>query len=199
LKKLSPALHNFVQVFEVDHFLVQAAAESSPDPKKALAVDYRELVARLPRAEGDDFLTRLAEGDPGVGLALRKRLSAFLPREHPQPARPRTTQQLLKRADQLEKAEAKRQAEAARRIHIAEMKALAAREAQAWQQVDTLLETGRKIASVYDEATSLLEKLKQLSEFQDTRDVFQARLRQFAQKYASRPSLIGRWKKRGWI
>jgi hypothetical protein len=38
-----------------------------------------------------------------------------------------------------------------------------------------------------------------LSEFQDTREVFQARLRQLAQKYDSRPSLIERWKKRGWV
>ncbi len=199
LKKLSPSLQSFVQVFEIDPFLVQAAAEASPDPKKALAVDYGDLVARLPRSECDDFLTRLAEGDPGLGLALRKRLGAFLPQECSQPARPRTIQQLLKRAEQLEKAEAKRQAEAARQKHIAEMKALAAREAQTWQQVDTLLENGRKIASVYDEATSLLEKLNQLSEFQDTRDVFQTRLHKLAQKYASRPSLMERWKKRGWV
>lgn len=199
LKKLSPSLQNFVQVFEIDTFLVQAAAEASPDLKKALSVDYRELIERLPREECDGFLVRLAEGDPGVGLALRKRLSAHLPQNRAQLAGRRTIQQLLQRAEELEKAEKKRQAEAARQKHIAEMKSLAAREAQVWRKVETLLDTGRKIASVYDEATALLEKLKQLAEFQDTRDVFQARLHQLAQKYASRPSLIDRWKKRGWV
>jgi hypothetical protein len=199
LKKLSPPLQNFVQIFEIDPFLVQAAAEASLDPKKALAVDYRELIGRLSRAECDDFLARLAESDPGVGLALRKRLGAFIPQERPQTARPRTIQQLRQRAEQLEKTEKKRQAEAARQKHIAEMKALAAREAQVWQQIEILLDTGRKIASVYDEATGLLEKLKQLSDFQDTRDVFRARLHQLSQKYASRPSLINRWKERGWV
>ncbi len=199
LKRLSPPLQNFVQVFEIDPFLVQAAAEASPDLKGSLSVDYRELISRLPRAECNDFLARLAEGDPGVGLALRKRLSAFLPQEHPQPAGRRTIQRLLWRAEELENAEKKRRAEAARQKHIAEMKALAAREAGVWQQVEVLLDTGRKIASVYDEATALLEKLKQLSEFQDTRDFFQARVHQLAQKYASRPSLIDRWKKRGWV
>ena len=178
---------------------MQAAAEASPDPKKALSIDYRELISRLPRAECDDFLARLAQGDLGVGLALRKRLGAFLPQERPQPAKPRTIQQLLQRADQLEKVEKERKAEAARTKHIAEMKALAAREVQTWRQVETLLDTGRKIASVYDEATGLLEKLKQLSEFQDSRDVFRARLYPLAEKYSSRPSLMERWKKRGWI
>jgi hypothetical protein len=199
LKKLSPSLQNFVQVFDIDPYLVQAAAEASPDLKKTLSADYRELIERLPREECDDFLARLAEGDPGVGLALRKRLGAFLPQERPQPAERRTIQQLLQRAEQLEKAEKKRQAETARQKHIAEMKVLAARETQVWQQVETLLDTGRKIASVYDEATASLEKLKQLAEFQDTRDIFRVRLHQLAQKYTSRPSLIDRWKKRGWV
>jgi hypothetical protein len=56
------------------------------------------------------------------------------------------------------------------------MKALAAREAQIWQQVETLLDTGRKIVSIYDEATVFLEKLKLLAEFQYTRDVFRERM-----------------------
>jgi hypothetical protein len=145
LKKLSPPLQNFVQIFEIDPFLVQAAAEESPDPKKALTVDYHELIGRLPREECDDFLARLAEGDPGVGLALRKRLSAFLPQERPQPAGRRTIQQLLQRAKQLEKAEKKRQAEAARQKHIAEMKALAAREAGVWQQVEVCWTPGARL------------------------------------------------------
>lgn len=199
LKNLSPSLQNFVQVFEIDPFLVQAAAEASPDIKKARAVDYRDLIERLPRAECDDFLARLAEGDPGVGLALRKRLGTLTPQEHPRPAKRRTIQQLSQRAEELETAAKKRQAEAALQKHIAEMKALAAREMQVWGQLETLLDTGRKSASVYDQATALLEKLKQLAEFQDTQDSFQARLQQLAQKYASRPALIDRWKKRGWV
>jgi hypothetical protein len=199
LKKMSPALQNFVQVFEIDPCLVQAAAEASSDLKEAFAVNYRELIGRLPRAECDEFLVRLAEGDPGVGLVLRKRLGAFLPKEPSQPARRRNLQQMLQRAEQLENAEKDRRAEAVRQKHIAEMKALAMREAQVWQQVEGLLDTGRKIASVYDEATKLLEKLYQLAEFRDTRDVFQARLHQLAQKYASRPSLIERWRKYGWV
>jgi len=199
LKKLSPSLQNFIQIFEIDPFLVQAAAEASPDLKETLSADYRELIERLPREECDDFLARLAESDPVVGLALRKRLGALLPQDRPQPAVRRTIQQLLQRAEQLEQAEKKRQAETARQKHIAEMKALAAREAPVWQQVETMLDSGRKIASVYDEATVLLEKLKQLADFQDTREVFRVRLHQLALKYASRSSLIDRWKKRGWV
>ena len=192
-------MQNFVRVFEIDPFLVQAAAETGPDPEKARSIDYRGLIGRLPRAECEAFLTRLAEGDPGVGLALRKRLGGFLPQERPQPAKSRTIEQLRQRARQLEATEKERQAEAARQQHIAEMRALAAREAQVWQQVDTLLANGRRIASVYDEATTLLHKLEQLSKSQNTRDVFTVRLSDLARKYDARPALINRWKKRGWV
>ncbi len=82
---------------------------------------------------------------------------------------------------------------------IAEMKALAKREPQTWQEVDRLLENGGKTAAIYDEVTALLEKLKQLSEFQDTRDIFHARIHPLVEKYASRPSLMKRWRERGWI
>jgi hypothetical protein len=199
LNDLSSSLRSFVRIFDIDPFLVQAAAEASPDLKPVAAPDYRRLIGRLPRAECDHFLARLAEGDAAVGLALRKRLGEFLPPERPRPAGQRTIHQLLQRAEQLEQAEQERQAKAARQRHIAEMKALAPREAQVWQQVETLLDTGRKTAAVYDQATALLVKLEQLSQFQDTPAAFAVRLRQLAQQYASRPALIGRWRKHGWI
>jgi hypothetical protein len=191
-------LQDFVTVFGIDPFLVQAAAEASP-PAKKRAIDYRSRVAELTRAECDEFLIRLAEGDLGVGMALRKRLST----REPQPGHPmagvRTFQQLIQRAQELEAAEAKRQAESARQKHIAEMKALSARRDTTWRQVDTLLKNGRKIASVYDEATSLLGKLEQLAEFEHTQDAFHMRMHGLALKYASRPSLIQRWERHGWV
>ncbi len=200
LKKLTPALNNVMRVFDIDPFLVQAAAEASPEMGKPLSIDYREWIARLPRKECDDFLTRLAEGEPTVGMALRKRLGEFLPQGQPiQTVGKRTLGELLLRARQLKEAENRRQAEEARLKHITEMKALAKREPQVWQEVDRLLENGQKIASVYDQATALLESLQKLSEFQDTRDIFQARVHQLAEKYASRPSLIKRWQKQGWV
>ena len=200
LKKLSPALQNFVQVFEIDPFLVQAAAEASPDLKQALAVDYASLVSQLPRAECNGFLTRLIEGDAGVALALRKRLAGLLPQaEQPQAAPLRTRRQLLERAEQIEEAEKKRLAEAARQKHVAEMKALAAQEEQTWAKVENLLENGRKIASVYDEATALLEKLQQLAEFQDTNIRFRQRVRRLAERYSSRSALMSRWRGKRWV
>lgn len=72
-------------------------------------------------------------------------------------------------------------------------------EEQAWGEVDHLLNHGRRIASVYDDATARLNKLAQLSEFKHTGHIFQRRVRALAEKYANRQTLIQRWKKQGWV
>jgi hypothetical protein len=59
--------------------------------------------------------------------------------------------------------------------------------------------TGRKIASVYDDATTILMSHHRLAEYQGRRDVFLARLYHLARKYASRPALIYRRRRCGWL
>jgi hypothetical protein len=200
LKQLSPALQNFIQVFEINPFLVQAAAEASLDLKNPQSVNYSDLIAHLSRSECDDFLIRLAEGDPGASMALRKRLNAFLPQDKSlQAAGKRTLPQLVHRARQIEKEEVLHQADVARKKHIAEMKALARRESEVWEEVDSILENGAQTAAVYNQATALLEQLKQLSEFQNTGELFLSQVRQLAEKFAPRPSLMKRWNQRGWL
>lgn len=200
LKKLSPSLKHFVNVFDLDPFLVQAAAEKSKSQASPTPMNYSKLVIRLPREESNAFLAALAEGKPGVAPALRMRLLAFSPKQTPTRTEdPRTPRQLEQRAQELAQVERKRQAEEARKRHIAEMTALAAREEQAWREVVYLLDHGRKIASVYDDATVRLNKLEQLSELQRTERIFQKRIRALAEKFANRQALIRRWKNQGWV
>lgn len=200
LKKLTPSLEHFIRAFNIDPFLVQAASEASPDLQPIPSVDYRELVSLLSRSECDDFLTLLANGDAAAGMAIRKRLGEFLPQSQPvRNAGKRSLAELVQRSHQLKEADQRSRAEETRLKHIAEMKALAKREPQAWQEVDRLLESGQKSAAVYDQATAQLDKLKQLAEFQDTRDLFFTRVRQLADKYSSRSSLTRRWREHHWI
>jgi hypothetical protein len=108
LKKLSPGLKHFIDIFELDPFLVLAAAEASENLTTSPRVNYRQLVARLPREESDAFLADLAGGRPGVAPALRKRLLAYLPEQKSSRRQnPRTLQQLLDRAKALEHPERK--------------------------------------------------------------------------------------------
>ncbi len=54
-------------------------------------------------------------------------------------------------------------------------------------------------ASNYDHATSLLDQIQQLADFQGTQNNFDARVKLLAEKYKARTALIGRWKRKGWV
>jgi hypothetical protein len=194
LKHLPAALGRFVKVFEVIPLLVEAAAETSPDPEAAPEADYGALISRLPRGECDDFLIRVARGETGVALALRKRLMEFAPKTSPPVPPRRTIHQLFERARQLEKQKDLRRQEQAQRRHTAEMKALARNEVEAWQEVEELIQLFN--AKGYDEATEKLGKLQQLAEFQGSLRSFQERMQSLRERFRTRRSLMERWQKK---
>jgi len=198
LKQLTPPLKALIDFFEIDPFLVSAAAEHSPSLSPAQEADFASLISRLTRRECDEFLLKIVNAEPGAVAALRKKLLlSEQSRSHPR-KNPRTFGELFKSAQTLRQAEAKRQAEEKRKKHIVEMQELAKREAQVWRAIEKTLESGYT-AKNYDDATSLLSKLQQLAEFQGTQTSFMVRLRALVEKYKSRSALISRWKKKGWV
>jgi len=198
LKHLTPPLNAFTDFFEIDPFLVAAAAELSPSLSSTQQADFAPLISRLTRPECDEFLLKIVNAEPGAVAALRKKLSSF---EKPKPSiqsNPRTFGNLLRTAEKFRQAEFNRQAEERRKKHVAEMQELAKHEAKSWQDVENLIQSGYA-ASNYDEATALLVKLQQLAEFQGTQSNFDIRLRVLVDEYKGRSALIGRWKKKGWV
>jgi len=198
LKKLTPPLKALADFFEIDPFLISAASERSPDLTPLQQADFAPLISHLTRQEGDEFLLKIVNTEPGAVTALRKKLLSFeksLPKVE---TTPRTFGELLETAEKLRQAESRRQAEAKRKKHIAEMQQLAKREGHTWQEIENLLE-GRHTASNYEYATTLLSKLQQLAEFQGTQANFMTRVRELGERYKKRTALIDRLKKKGWI
>jgi len=197
LKELSAPLAEFVRFFQLDPFLVQAAAEASEplSPAPAPAVDA--LIARLPRAECDAFLRRLVAGEPLLGLKLKRRLQELAgPPVGPQPAVTRRTWAALREtAERLRQAEDRRQKAEAEARRIKDLQDFAPRAAQAWRDVQALIE--EKKARPYDEAVALLVKLRDLAVFQDRLPEFQARLAALQAQYAGRPAFQERLRKAG--
>jgi len=198
LKQLSPSLRALIDFFEIDSFLVSAAAERSPSLSPSNQPDFTPLIARLTRQECDEFLLKIVNAEPGAVATLRKKLLSFEQSKPDARTEPRTVGELLNAAEKLRQAEKRRQAEERQRKHIAEMQELAKQEAQTWQEVDRLIQSGYT-AQNYDSATALLSKLHQLAEFQEKQASFDARLGALVKKYISRSSLMGRWKKMGWL
>jgi len=198
LKQLSPPLNAFMGFFDIDPFLVAAAAELSPSLSPAQQAEFAPLISRLTRQECDEFLLKIVNAEPGAVAALRTRLLSFEDSKPKVDSNLRTFGDLLRTAEKLQQAESKRQAEEGRKKHIAEMQELAKREVQTWQDVENTLKSDYT-ASNYDYATTLLDKLQQLAEFQGTQSNFDIRLRALVDEYKGRSALIGRWKKKGWV
>ena len=160
LKQLTPPLNAFMDFFEIDPFLVAAAAELSPSLSPAQQADFAPLISRLTRQECDEFLLKIVNTEPGAVAALRKKLSSFEKPKSSMQSNPRTFGELLEAAEILRRAETKRQADEKRKKHVAEMQELAKREAQTWQDVETNLKSGYT-ASNYDYATTIGHNLSQ--------------------------------------
>ena len=198
LKQLTPPLRSFADFFEIDPFLISAACERSPELTPLQQADFALLISRLTRQECDEFLLKIVKGEPGAITALRKKLLSFEKAAPRVETKPRTFGELLTTAEKLHQAESRRQAESKRKKHIAEMQELAKREAHTWQEIENLLQSGYT-ARNYDDATGLLSKLQELSEFQGKQIDFNNRFQALAEKYKGRTALIGRWKKKRWL
>jgi hypothetical protein len=195
LKKLSPALRSFAEFFEIDTDLIQATAEGSGQPETTSEDDLRRAIAALSTEERAAFLLRLAKGEPQLSVAFNRRLGELIGSPGPDAARHRTVGQLLAAAEAESERARKQLAAEAEAKHVAEMEALAAREPQAWRDVDTLIQAGN--ATSYQKAVALLTRLKALAEYRDQEDAFQERLNQIYDQYARRKALLRRLRDAG--
>ncbi len=187
LQKLSPALQEFIEFFEINPDLVTAAAAASAN----VAVKGENLVEQIPllsEAEKNVFLVRLLRGEPRLDLALAARLRALRPPE--KPATPkgtrRSVQSLIEAAEVQEQertATLKRQQEAE---HARKMQALAPQENQLWAQV--YQSTELKTTKGYNNAAKALELLEALALYQKRLPEFRAKVAELRARY---PRLTG--------
>jgi hypothetical protein len=198
LGALTPALERFVELFDIDEDLIQVAAERSGELEVEASDDeLRRAIAQLPAEERDDFLLRLAKGKPHLTPALNRRLDTFRGVSQRETAERRTVDELFAKAETLRERRRREQAAAAEARRIAELKALAGREDEAWRKVDALIQQSQ--AKPYDEAVRLLKKLKDLAEYQNRQPAFEEHLDQIRDRYSRRPALMTRLRNAGLI
>ncbi len=193
LRTLALALANFAELFDVDQDMIQVAAERSGVLKKtAPDDDLRRAIARLVPEERDDFLFRLAKGEPHLSLTLNERLSALTgPSVAPDDMSPRrTVGELLAAVTAMRERRRREQAAKAEARRIAELKALAQREDETWREVDALIQQSN--ARAYDEAVRLLKKLKDLARYQRQEEAFEGHMRILCDLYKRRSALMRR-------
>jgi len=197
LGELTPALHTFVELFDVDADTLQAAAEhSAPLCSQTFSEDdLRQAIEALAPEEKDNFLLRVVQGEPQLPLILKRRLGMLGdgPQRSTRPRR--TVSEIFAAAAEMTERRRRAEAAAAEARRLAELEALAKRGDAVWNEVDALIRQGQ--AKPYDEAVQLLKNLRDLAEHQRRTVAFQAQLDRIHDEYSRRSALMRRLRNAG--
>jgi hypothetical protein len=206
LSQLSSAQTAFIDTFELSENLILAAAETSSQPNVISEKDFQQAIAQLPRKECEDYLFRLLQSASNISAKLKQQLSKSIATT-PVTIQPRRSIEQLFQAEsgaadlvrRRQKAAADleqlRQQEAARVKRQKDIKALAPRESQAWEEVDVLI--NKATAKTYDLAVELLDQLRDLAAEKNNFIDFQRRLDRIYENYGRRAVLIKRLQRVG--
>ena len=209
LGRLTASLRAFADFLRIDGDLIAAAAERSLElDEAATAARLDRWIAGLPDADKTGLLLRLATGD---GTHLRAELLSRYRREAKAPVAAgtigtRRVAQLLAAAETRAAARRRSEAEQAARDRkrqereVAERRAghldaLAIREAEAWRDVDTLVE--ERVRTSYDKAVALLVDLRDLAVRDGRTAEAAARLRALSERHVRKSSFLARLEEAG--
>lgn len=213
LQDLTEPLKELASFLQIDPDLLEAAASLSP-PSRDEPADARPIapwLAKLPTSAKDAYLLRLLEGESDV--RIRAELLKRHREETAPPGRPiarktdrRTYKELRQAGSRLKAARLLRQREqaaqeTARRqraeaeAHARYLHDLAAREADAWDEAETLID--QKRAGPYEQAVELLANLLDVAERAGRREAAEERLAELRERHAGKPALIRRFDAKG--
>lgn len=213
MNQLSGSLQAFARFMHIDAHLLEAAVQGDPQPSLAEPSEDEMIawVATLPNADKDRILLELLTTPQTTAIVARLRQLFYQNRRQkntlPQTgSNKRTAGQLWQAREVLAAAEKRRQQEQAKRERVererraAEQRrqyldSLATQQASVWQQVTTLLKVSQQ--QNYDEAVRLLGDLRDLATDPEAMRQWQARIVEFRQRYARRPSLMRRFDRAG--
>ncbi|MCA2723424.1 MAG: hypothetical protein IM333_13005 [Microcystis sp. M048S1] len=187
LNQLSASQKAFIEIVELDEHLLNVACASSGKLTTISKQTWQQAISHLSASEREDFLLRLAKGEHNLSAKFKQKLSQLIPTSPASNQPRRTIQELLEAAAEEGKKAEKRQQQEAEANRIEELQTLAKREAQVWQQVESLIQKAQ--SKSYDEAVKLLVKLRDLAEYQNGLPVFQERLNRIYEQYSNRSGL----------
>jgi hypothetical protein len=202
MRDLSPQLEAFLELFEVDPYLLEVASQGSAEisgfsqadgtvpPFGMAEADARRAVEALPRDESDAYLLRIAWGEPLADVAMLRRLRGLAAVSGAGVSPRRTTAQLLAAAREARVRSDGQRAQAAEAQHIVELEDLAAREEQAWAVVERLVT--RRGARAQDEAVDLLLKLRETAAYKGHLPAFEERMAGLCARVRGRRGLAGK-------
>ena len=194
LQKLNSSLQALAEFFEIDPPLISAAAQGSKSAGAVPEPDFESALKGLTREESDALLLKIAHGEPGAVVALKKRLTILSGGGAPAHSlSTRTVGEVLKQAQRIKVDMKRRERAEAERKRIERLEKLALEEETAWKNVENLL--SQKRGSSYEEATKLLVELRDMSEYKRRGGKFEKSFRDLCKKYGKSTSLMDRFRR----
>lgn len=197
LQNLSSALRKFVEFFQINEDLITAAAQISVLQGEKVE-PLAEWIAALSEAERNNFLLRVVQGEPHVGMQLLQRLRELFSNhkiDNSSGKHQRLFSELLTSAKQQKKYRQQQEQLAAQQAKTKKLQALVPRADQIWKDVFKLIDL--KQAKSYDQAIHYLIDLRDLAEYQGKLKDFHTCIEQIHQNYSNRPGLLSRLRKAG--
>jgi hypothetical protein len=194
------AIEAFADFFDIDPFLMEAAAEGSADEAVMPRAALQNTLAIIPDDEKVGLLLRVAEGDPHVAAELRSRAR----KKFSSPEARRTAGELRMQAREREEAysraeeerreaERRRQAEEAEKARRVRVEVLRRRGEGVWREIEE--EILRRNPSGYDKAASLISDLQAMALQDGTEEDFSRRLASIRARHETKPRFIERLKR----
>jgi hypothetical protein len=195
LKKITPALKEFIDLYELDTDLIAAAATFSVEPPKSTPFLLDIVLKKLTDKEKNEWLSRLLEGEMRLDKTFKKHLDSLQPKQEQGPRKTVSFSAITdllgsKKAERLEN-EAIDRANA----HIKRMNELSKKEADLWKTVYFNLD--RKTGSAYDIAADALKDLYDVAVFFEKKATFLEKLYDVEERYGRSKTLMERLKKKG--
>ena len=152
-------------------------------------------ISQLPEATQEEWLLRLAQGQPQLSAAFNQALLKLLALPAATATKRRSIGDLLAGAKRVRREVRAKQIEEEKASHLEKMVVLAAQKDRIWQEAIDLI--GQKTGRAYDQAVANLSDLRDLARYQQEEARFQEQLNTIFRDYRQRSALLRRLQKAG--
>lgn len=200
LRKLSAALKNFIEFFEIDNALITVASKKSATTDNQSKLGIEQAVRKLSEDERMDYLIRVAKGEPHIVPRLLKRLQELSIEIQDNPDQNlslRTVREILAAAQELSTKRQEQEKLRAEQEKIRKLEELSRQENALWENVSLLID--QKQSKAYDQAVKILLQLRELAEYREQVKPFQAMVEKIYKDYSRLSGLKVRLQNAGLI
>lgn len=189
LDTLNGGLKSLVELLDIDKEILSVAAKESVRTGVERELDVKGLIQHLSDREKEDFLVRLAQGEPLLSVRLLKRLQELSksPEKVLTKVRKRTIGAIFREAEHIKQKRKETERRKREADRLKKLTKFEAKESQLWE--DVYRHISEKNPKAYDVAVAILRDLIMLAKHKDKQEEYEQTVRHILHEYRRLPSL----------